>query len=787
MPRIPLTSARLFGTRWVAALVLVCSVSAINLRAQAQPAPAPGPESFARTPKTPLELWDAIDYLVRMGQADQAVPYLKSFLQSKPDDAVLLEIRDRYGPGSIMRLGDFPATRPYVKPLMDTLVAAAHRNATNPERINRYIQGLTKTREEQAYSVEELRRAGPYAVPYLVQTLSRPALSAEDKALIVGNMGLLDRTAVPALLSLLDSPDGSLAAAAAEALGQIGDPRAIPYLTILAASDDPLSPARDAARRSIERMTGRPFEAQSRKPVRVLVDEARKYLTHSVNFPSDPVEIWVWDGAPTPRQVSRSEAEGILGLRFAREALRIEPANVDAQAVYLSLALEKAAERTGLANFLANDDPAGTFASALAAGPMALGEVLRTALAIGHSELAAVAATALGRVIDRDALPPDRRALPLIEALTSPDRHVQFAAAQALVWLEPRKSFPGSSRVVPVLARFITSEAVPKAVVIDSNASRGSQVVSYLKELGYDPDLAPSGDEGFRLAAGSADVELIVIEPSLFQGPWRLIDTLSNLRADANTAGIPIFIVAPLGLHEQLRLHTLNFPRVALLVTPANAQTLKRQLDTQLAQMGARPLSAEEKEQYARQAASLLAQVAHQPGSPFEIDLPRAGAALEMALNSQSTNLAASAALGDLPGIDAQRSLADVVLDPGKPAPLRLSAAFRLCQSIQRFGPLISAEQEKTLAEALGQTADPGLRNALSAVVGALRPKPDAVGRRLQASSAAAPGAAAEVPPPPAPEPAQPAEEAVPAAPPGALTVPPAGEGAPPGGGAAPK
>ncbi|MFO0952077.1 MAG: hypothetical protein U0835_13205 [Isosphaeraceae bacterium] len=34
--------------------------------ALAQP---PGPEIFARDPKTPLELWDAVDYLVRTEQA----------------------------------------------------------------------------------------------------------------------------------------------------------------------------------------------------------------------------------------------------------------------------------------------------------------------------------------------------------------------------------------------------------------------------------------------------------------------------------------------------------------------------------------------------------------------------------------------------------------------------------------------------------------------------------------------------------------------------------------------
>src|ERR1051326_7501989 len=107
--------------------VLAVAATFASALFSAQPsavAQAPGPESFARNPKTPLELWDAIDYLVRVGQASQAVPYLEAFRKANPDDTVMLEIRDDYGPGSIMRLNDDPATREQARPLMDMLAAA---------------------------------------------------------------------------------------------------------------------------------------------------------------------------------------------------------------------------------------------------------------------------------------------------------------------------------------------------------------------------------------------------------------------------------------------------------------------------------------------------------------------------------------------------------------------------------------------------------------------------------------------------------------------------------------
>ena len=52
---------------------------------------------------------------------------------------------------------------------------------------------------------------------------------------------------------------------------------------------------------------------------------------------------------------------------------------------------------------------------------------------------------------------------------SSPSRRVQLAAARALVDLDPRCPFPGSSQVVPILSRFVSTQAAPRAVVIDGN------------------------------------------------------------------------------------------------------------------------------------------------------------------------------------------------------------------------------------------------------------------------------------------------------------------------------
>jgi len=708
------------GTVPVPSVLVLMAVALAGLNAPNPAlAQAPGPESFAQEPRTPMELWSAIDYLVRTGQSKKAVPYLDTFMKSQADDATLVEIRDKYGAGSILRLADQPATSKCAQPLAERLTAAVRRHATQPERISQAVAGLTGTTEEQAYAVARLKEAGPYAVPFLVEALRHSEITPEKRALLVRNLGRLDRTAVPPLLAVLDSSDPRLAADAATALGSIGDSRAVPFLTYPASAFKFPLAVREAAQAAIGRLTGRPFVAQPHSPAQLLTDAAWSFHRHQVEFPSDPVAVWGWDNdrkVPVPRPMRRGEAEGYFGLQLASEALLLQPLDLDARTASVSLSLEKAIDRVGFNSFPAQDR--GTFASAVAAGPAVLAEVLRKAIADGKDELAAAAATALGQVTDRTLLSRTGHPHPLAEALSAPGARVQFAAAKALVELAPTQPFPGSSRVVPTptLARFAISQKPPRAVVIDGNPNRGSQLAGSLKALGYETVLETSGDQGFRAAADSADIELVVVSHAQAHGAWNLIDILTNLKSDARTANLPVYIYGPLKLERDRSSLLASFPGARFLVQPVSAAILETLL-------GGRPakLSAADRAGYASEAASLLARIAGQPKSPYAADLSASEPALTIALNQPETSLAASSALGDVPDPAAQQSLADVVLDPSRPVELRRGSASQLAQSIQRFGPLASANQEARLAAEFRAEADPQFRTALRTVIGALR------------------------------------------------------------------
>ena len=244
-----------------------------------------------------------------------------------------------------------------------------------------------------------------------------------------------------------------------------------------------------------------------------------------------------------------------------------------------------------------------------------------------------------------------------------------------------------------------------------------------LISLGYDSELELSGARGFRAAAESADVELILISFDLFQSGWALNDTLANLGADSRTAAIPVFIYGPLNVQYKHPNLEHDYPGIKFLVQPVNADLLFQQLK------GLPALPSETmRVGYAHEAATLLARIATERKGPFIADLPAVEPALALALNEAQTAPTLQLPCVRCLTLMLSAGLADVVLDPSKPSAIRKQSAFELVHSIQQFGRLITASQETRLATIIREETDPEVRSSLLAIFRALIPAPPPLG-----------------------------------------------------------
>ena len=180
-----------------------------------------------------------------------------------------------------------------------------------------------------------------------------------------------------------------------------------------------------------------------------------------------------------------------------------------------------------------------------------------------------------------------------------------------------------------------------------------------------------------------------------------------------------MFIYGPLDVQYKRPNLEHDYPGIKFLVQPVDAAMLQRQLKGLPA-----PLTEAERAGYAREAAALLARIATERKGPLTADLTAAEPALAVALGAAETAPAAAMALGDVPDPDAQRSLANLVLDPSQRPSIRRQSASQLVRSIRRFGRLVTADQEARLTAILREETDPDVRAGLMTILRALLPSP---------------------------------------------------------------
>lgn len=489
LKRFRIDSGSLLAACGNVAVGAVLLLIAIPAHGQSPNSGVPGAEMFARA-KTPIDLWEAVDYLIRAGRADEASSFLQRFIAAKPDDQTLLKIRDDFGLDSILRLADHPATRGSAELVMSQVKAAATKVERDPTRLARLIDQLNKSGEERALAEQALRRVGPRAVPPILTALITEQRSAAEKVKLVETLTRLDRTASGPLIAALDSENAEISNAARTALLALGDPAAKPFLAYATGQPEPVLP--------------------------ILFEAARAYSLGAVSFPAPMVELWTWDPGkpaennPTPKVLNKTQASRILAWNLARKALSLEPRSQEVRLLALGLALEPGSPVPA--------EVAKTLVSSTTTEE--LSRLLRQALADGAFPLAVVVVDKLAPLVDRSQpTEPSFGVGALVAALDSPDRRVQFAAARALSQPPIDSPFPGRSRVTPTLERFARMESLPRAVVIDDSPNRGNYSASLLQELGYSTTVAPSNAEGFRIAVDTADVELIQLNFGLLTDP----------------------------------------------------------------------------------------------------------------------------------------------------------------------------------------------------------------------------------------------------------------------------
>jgi CheY-like chemotaxis protein len=746
-------------------------------------APARGQDNrlFFKKPETVPEFYRALQYEIAVGKFDLAADFLEGFLGKNPTDEDLIQLEEKYGISSFLRLltidkwVDDPKANAEIRKKAAALVErvgdVVRKNLADPKRLARFIKNLSGTPEERSYALAQFRKAGPYAVPPLIEELIQTKDDLDVHNHILDVLARLPKNALPPILAALDIPDTTVRAELLGVLERRADPDAVPGLWYLAGGPNQPSGTRTAARALLARLLG-VVPDKLPAPKAGLVQEAERYYRHKVYF-GNPARtpVWRWEGKGLVEGlVPASKAEEYFGLRYARQALEIDPAYAPAQVVFLSLALEKAYEQAG-----GVDRPLSSLPEVRellsTVNPELVYAVLERGLKDRRLPVILGALTALGDLQDvRAAAGAGQGTSALIQALYYPDRRVQFAAAETLLRLpgltEPRDrpaadgskpapalpAMPAKARVVEVLRRALTTDAAPKALVAYSNEDYANAVARGVRAAGFEPVVVRTGRAALRRLEEAGDIDVILLDADL---PDPMLPNLvAQLRADINVGLLPLIVTAAPDRLDRVQGLLAPYRNVWVMPETADAATLQQVLPQRITEAVGRPLSDEERKKRAERAIDLLRTLAVGEVRGYDVR-PAARAILDALRSDDLARSGAIEAASRLPGREPQFALATLVLTPNRDATLRAAAAKALVRHIQQHGMLLTEAQARALTGLLPTVEDPNLKASVALVLGSLRPGAAQSGARLRGYSPPLEAAPAKEPAPaPAPKPA---------------------------------
>ncbi len=721
----------------------------------------PGPQLLAKilAGRRQRQLAEDGWHFAAIGRFDYADANFKALADSAPDPVALLEL-SRYNPARtaiLSRLVVHADVGPAAKRILDILGDGEHLLSTDPREIEVNIERLAGTPRVVYVATNNLRAAGEYAVPHLIQYLQNPR-KRDLHPPILYLLPQIGRPALNPLVIALEMKDDVTKQLLIEALQQIGYKQALPYLARLAAAGSVAPNVRNAAQAALTSLAA----GDAPDPASFFVRLAEDYYNGIDSLLPDPrsatANVWYFDQGdgrlrftPVPREIFTD----LMAMRCAEAALEYAPA--DAQAISLWLAanfrreshldMNVESERPSPAATRDPTRPDGyprAIYFARAAGPFYNHLVLKRAVAdrdpgVALGAIAALAATAG----DADLIGRHDYQQPLIDALAFPSRLVRIKAALALARALPRSDFHGAQNVVPVLGEALAQTGARTALLVDPDSNTLNGFQGLLRAAGFEVQSGRSVHAARERArkARAPGIDLVLLASDI-RSP-DLPEALADLRRDVQTAAAPILVIAKPGQTAAVRRAIRGVRGVESELTDilnlGDPDEIQRRFSERLAAasaaLGMRPLDADLARALAHEAAEVLHGLAVSRSTV--LDAGRAEDALVAALeqSDEALRIRTAQVLALLPSDSAQRAVAHAALNAGNARAQRIAAFESLAHSARLHGNRLD---DRTVARVIALAKDEqdlALRTACSQALGALNLKTNQASEIIRAQA----------------------------------------------------
>jgi len=434
-----------------------------------------------------------------------------------------------------------------------------------------------------------LSQVGHYCIPYCVEVLGNRR-SDEYRTDIIVLLWRMEQDAVLPVTELLGSSDSFTRQNAAVVLGHIGDRRSIPSL--LARFEDPNEDehVKGTAKDAIIEITGEKDIGALPQAKKWFYELAQRYYYDDLaiiinNYKDWLYWFWVEDEQNISRKlayrkVERFEYNELLAEEACYEALALDNNYDDVWTLLLCVLFAELNEvDSALEVMVQKEDIDGVVLDnfrkkrqvcekcqtvCYTRGKQQLYKALRRSL---DDRNALVAVSCINTLKDlkadgmmlplppppppppntppemMPAAPPPAYGASLVAALNYPDKRVRYAAAEALVFMNPKQPFIDHAKVIPTLIEALGESAPRVVLVIENDLQIANRLMQYVREIGYMPVHEKDGLNGLTRAKSFPTQDLVIISTEL--PDMKAFEIIDAFREDYRTKDIPVFVTAP--------------------------------------------------------------------------------------------------------------------------------------------------------------------------------------------------------------------------------------------------
>ena len=273
-----------------------------------------------------------------------------------------------------------------------------------------------------------------------------------------------------------------------------------------------------------------------------IASRVKQYLAANILLPANSrneVVVWNWDSGSrrlVPTSVSRQDAARILAVDLARDAYRLNPSSYENRQLQILAVLEATKRVIGPNREMMLSEVSRYVDDVNVAD---LDAALGSAIQHNHIAAAIGACEILGQQGDSELLQsPASQQRNLIKALLNGNRHLQFAAANAIGRIDPENSFPGSSYHAKFMTFLAQSTASSAGLVAHRRPSAAQRLASFVGQSGLQARVAFSPQSLLAQLNSNPDIELIMITDS-FSNPHYL-ELVQEVRRNWLTRNLPV-------------------------------------------------------------------------------------------------------------------------------------------------------------------------------------------------------------------------------------------------------